>query len=148
MPRFYKGYFSSKLEKNRAQIHQGAFDKEVMRMSIRPNRVGEQMKKELSEIIGRKIKDPRIGFVTVTDVQVTGDLQQAKVYISVLGDEEQKETTLKGLATAKGFIRSEIGKRIRLRKTPEILFEFDESITYGNRIDTIIHDINRQSNQE
>jgi len=117
-------------------------------MSIRPNRVGEQMKKELSEIIGRKIKDPRIGFVTVTDVQVTGDLQQAKVYISVLGDEEQKETTLKGLATAKGFIRSEIGKRIRLRKTPEILFEFDESITYGNRIDTIIHDINRQSNQE
>ena len=127
---------------------QGAFDKEVMRMSIRPKRVGEQMKKELSEIIGRKIKDPRIGFVTVTDVQVTGDLQQAKVYISVLGDEEQKESTLKGLATAKGFIRSEIGKRIRLRKTPEIQFEFDESITYGNRIDTIIHDINRQSNQE
>jgi ribosome-binding factor A len=145
---FSKGIFRACSKKNRAQIRQGAFDKEVMIMSIRPNRVGEQMKKELSEIIGRKIKDPRIGFVTVTDVQVTGDLQQAKVYISVLGDEEQKETTLKGLATAKGFIRSEIGKRIRLRKTPEILFEFDESITYGNRIDTIIHDINRQSNQE
>ena len=61
------------------------------------------MKKELSDIIGRKIKDPRIGFVTVTDVQVTGDLQQAKVYISVLGDEEQKENTLKGLAKAKGL---------------------------------------------
>jgi ribosome-binding factor A len=117
-------------------------------MSIRSTRVGEQMKKELSEIIGRKIKDPRIGFVTVTDVQVTGDLQQAKVYISVLGDEEQKQNTLKGLAKAKGFIRSEIGQRIRLRKTPEILFEFDESITYGNRIETILHDINNQSNQE
>lgn len=117
-------------------------------MSVRPNRVGEQMKKELSDIIGRKIKDPRIGFVTVTDVQVTGDLQQAKVFISVLGDEEQRENTLKGLAKAKGFIRSEIGQRIRLRKTPEIQFEFDESIDYGNRIETIIHEINKQSNQE
>jgi ribosome-binding factor A len=99
-------------------------------MKLRPTRIGEQMKKEMSDIISRKIKDPRIGFVTVTDVQVTGDLQQAKVYISVLGDEEQKQNTLKGLAKAKGFIRSEIGQRIRLRKTPEILFEFDESIDY------------------
>lgn len=113
-------------------------------MSLRANRVGEQMKKELTEIIGRKIKDPRIGFVTVTDVAVTGDLQQATVYISVLGDEEQKENTLKGLAKAKGFIRSEIGQRIRLRKTPEIVFEFDESIAYGNRIDTLIHQIHSE----
>lgn len=110
-------------------------------MSHRPNRVGEQMKKELTDIIGRKIKDPRIGFVTVTDVQVTGDLQQAKVYISVLGDDEQKENTLKGLAKAKGFIKSEIGHRIRLRKTPEIIFEFDESIDYGNRIETLLHEL-------
>src|SRR5690606_38981914 len=110
-------------------------------MSLRPNRVGEQMKKELSDIIGRKIKDPRVGFVTVTDVQVTGDLQQATVFISVLGDEEQRKNTLRGLAKAKGFIRSEIGKRIRLRKTPEILFEFDESIDYGNRIESLLHQI-------
>jgi ribosome-binding factor A len=113
-------------------------------MSLRANRVGEQMKKELSDIIGRKIKDPRIGFVTVTDVQVTGDLQQAKVYISVLGDDEQKENTLKGLAKAKGFIRTEIGHRIRLRKTPEILFEFDESINYGNRIESLIHQLHNE----
>lgn len=120
-------------------------------MSLRPNRVGEQMKKELGEIISRKIKDPRIGFVTVTDVNVTGDLQQATVYISVLGDQEQRENTLKGLAKAKGFIRSEIGQRIRLRKTPEITFEFDESIDYGNRIDTLLHQIakeNPSSNDE
>ena len=110
-------------------------------MSVRANRVGEQMKKELGEIIGRKIKDPRIGFVTVTDVEVTGDLQQATIYISVLGDEEQKENTLKGLSKAKGFIRSEIGQRIRLRKTPEIIFEFDESIGYGNRIETLLKQI-------
>lgn len=106
------------------------------------------MKKELGEIISRKIKDPRIGFVTVTDVRVSGDLQIAKVYISVLGDAEKRENTLKGLAKAKGFIRSEIGQRIRLRKTPEILFEFDESVDYGNRIETLIHEINQENKQE
>src|SRR5690554_6739770 len=111
-------------------------------MSLRPNRVGEQMKKELSDIIGRKIKDPRIGFVTVTDVEVTGDLQQAKVFISVLGDEEEKEDSLVGLAKANGFIRSEIGQRIRLRKTPEITFEFDEAQAYGNHIDALLRELN------
>ena len=113
-------------------------------MSLRSSRVGEQMKKELSDIIGRKIKDPRIGFVTVTDVQVTGDLQQAKVYISVLGDEKQKEETLKGLTKAKGFIRSEIGSRIRLRKTPDLIFEFDESIDYGNKIENLLSQLKEE----
>ncbi|WP_096199403.1 30S ribosome-binding factor RbfA [Bacillus sp. FJAT-45350] len=113
--------------------------------NVRANRVGEQMKKELSDIIMREIKDPRVKFVTVTGVDVTGDLQQAKVYITVLGNDEEKEETLKGLSKATGFIRSEIGKRIRLRKTPEIFFEFDQSIEYGNRIDTLIADLNRQS---
>ncbi|ANB58664.1 ribosome-binding factor A [Anoxybacillus sp. B7M1] len=117
-------------------------------MSLRATRIGEQMKKELSDIIGRKLKDPRIGFVTVTDVRVTGDLQQAKVYISVLGDEEQRQNTLKGLAKAKGFIRSEIGQRIRLRKTPEIYFEIDESIDYGNRIESLIREISQENNDE
>jgi ribosome-binding factor A len=115
---------------------------------LRAARVGEQMKKELSDIIGRKLKDPRIGFVTVTDVRVTGDLQQATVYISVLGDEEQRQNTLKGLAKAKGFIRSEIGQRIRLRKTPEIYFEIDESIEYGNRIETLIKQISDEEQQK
>ncbi|MBT2682989.1 30S ribosome-binding factor RbfA [Bacillus sp. ISL-37] len=112
-------------------------------MGHRVNRVGEQMKKEIGDIISRKIKDPRVGFVTVTDVEVTGDLQQAKVYISVLGDEQQREDTLKGLAKAKGFIRTEIGQRIRLRKTPELIFEFDETMAYGNRINTLIHELHR-----
>ncbi|SEM48336.1 ribosome-binding factor A [Mesobacillus persicus] len=114
-------------------------------MGHRVNRVGEQMKKELGDIIGRKIKDPRIGFVTVTDVEVTGDLQQATVYISVLGDEAQKENTLKALAKAKGFIRTEIGQRIRLRKTPEISFEFDPSLDYGNRINTLLHQVHNHN---
>ncbi len=117
-------------------------------MSLRANRVGEQMKKELTDIIGRKLKDPRIGFVTVTDVRVTGDLQQATVYVSVLGNEEQKENTLIGLAKAKGFIRSEIGKRIRLRITPEITFEWDSSVDYGNRIENLIHQIHNEQNEK
>jgi ribosome-binding factor A len=122
--------------------------KGVKSMTLRSNRVGEQMKKELSDIIGRKIKDPRVGFVTVTDVQVTGDLQQAKVFISVLGDDEKRQDTLIGLAKAKGFIRSEIGRRIRLRKTPELFFEFDESMEYGNRINTLIHELNRNDSDD
>lgn len=111
---------------------------------MRANRVGEQMKKELSDIISRKLKDPRVGFVTVTDVEVTGDLQQAKVFITVLGDDKQKEETLEGLQKANGFIRSEIGQRIRLRKTPEITFEYDESIEYGNRIESIIKKLHEE----
>ena len=117
-------------------------------MSLRSTRVGEQMKKELSDILGRKLKDPRVGFVTVTDVEVSGDLQQAKVYISVLGDAQKREDTLKGLEKAKGFIRSELGQRIRLRKTPELFFGFDESIDYGNRIESLLHQIHKEEKNE
>lgn len=109
--------------------------------NTRANRVAEQIKKELGEILTQKLKDPRIGFVTITDVEVTGDLQQTKVFISVLGDETEKAETLEGLEKAKGFIRSEIGQRIRLRKTPEITFEFDEAHAYGNHIDSILRDL-------
>jgi len=116
-------------------------------MSMRATRVGEQMKKELGDILGRKLKDPRIGFLTVTDVEVSGDLQIAKVYISVLGDEKKREETLKGLAKAKGYIRSEIGNRIRLRKTPELHFEFDESVDYGNRIESLIAELNTKDHE-
>jgi len=110
---------------------------------LRANRVAEQMKKELGDILITKIKDPRVGFVTITDVEVTGDLQQATVYISVLGDEKEKQDSLLGLSKAKGFIRSEIGRRIRLRKTPELIFEFDEALERGNRIETILRDLNK-----
>jgi len=109
---------------------------------LRAHRVAEQMKKELGDILTKKIKDPRVGFVTVTDVEVTGDLQQAKIFISVLGDEKEKQATLLGLSKAKGYIRSEIGQRIRLRKTPELIFDFDESLERGNRIETILRDLN------
>lgn len=112
--------------------------------NIRANRVAEQIKKELGDILNNKIKDPRVGFVTVTDVEVTGDLQQSKIFISVLGDEKKKEDTLLGLAKASGFIRSEIGSRIRLRKTPEISFEFDNAYEYGSHIESLLRDLNNK----
>ncbi len=111
-------------------------------------RVGEQMKKELSDLLIRDIKDPRVRFVTVTGVDVTGDLQQATAFITVLGDDEEKKATLAGLEKARGFIRSEIGKRIRLRKTPELSFEFDESIQYGNRIENLLREVKKEDSNE
>lgn len=112
--------------------------------NTRSNRVAEQMKKEVGEIINQKLKDPRIGFVTVTDIDLTNDLQHATIYISVLGDETEKEASLIGLSKASGFIRSEIGKRIRLRKVPEIVFKFDEAHEHGNRIESILRNLNEE----
>lgn len=110
---------------------------------IRTGRVAEQIKKELSQLIQTELKDPRIGFITVTGVDLTNDLSQAKVYLSVLGDEEQKEGSLKGLEKAKGYLRSELGKRIQLRYTPELIFKFDESIAYGSRIEKLLGDLDK-----
>lgn len=109
--------------------------------NIRANRVAEQIKIELGEILSQKLKDPRIGFTTITDVEVTGDLQEATVYYTVLGDEDQKEDTAEGLEKASGFIRSEIGQRIRLRKTPEISFKYDEAFEYGSHIESLLREI-------
>jgi len=110
---------------------------------VRVGRVGEQIKKELSQILQAELKDPRVGFITVTGVDVTNDLSQAKVYLSVMGTEQQKEDSLKAIEKATGFIRSELGKRIRLRITPELLFQFDTSIEYGSRIDALLNQINK-----
>lgn len=114
---------------------------------IRTGRVGEQIKKELSQLIQTEMKDPRIGFITVTGVEVTNDLSQAKVYLSVLGDDEQKAASLKGLEKANGFLRSELGKRIRLRHVPELIFKFDESIEYGSRIEKLLGEIGEQNDR-
>ncbi|WP_442600904.1 30S ribosome-binding factor RbfA [Paenibacillus sp. KN14-4R] len=115
---------------------------------VRVGRVGEQIKKELSQIIQTNIKDPRVGFITVTGVDVTNDLSQAKVYISVLGSEETKNAALQVLNKAKGFIRSELGKRIRLRIVPDLVFKIDTSIDYSSRIESLLHQINEENSPE
>jgi ribosome-binding factor A len=115
---------------------------------IRNHRVAEQIKKELGSIIQREMKDPRIGFITVTGVEVTNDLSQAKIYISVMGSLEQKENSLHALEKAQGFLRSEIGKRILLRHVPELIFKIDESIEYGNRIESLITQLKQERKDE
>ncbi|NPV71275.1 MAG: 30S ribosome-binding factor RbfA [Firmicutes bacterium] len=107
-------------------------------MSLRGGRVAEAMKEEISDIIHNHLKDPRIGFASITGVEVSGDLRHARVFVSVLGDDRQKQDTLRGLESAVGFVRSEIGKRIRMRHTPEIVFKLDESIERGIRVSRLI----------
>jgi len=114
---------------------------------VRTGRVGEQLKKELSYIFLSELKDPAIGFLTVTGVDMTSDLSQAKVYISVLGNEEQQNATLKALARSKGFIRTELGKRIRLRHVPDLLFLIDHSIAYGSRIEKLFDSIHGEEDK-
>lgn len=113
-------------------------------MSHRPGRLAEALKKEISDILINEIKDPRIGFVTITLVEVTPDLRYARVYASVLGNEEQRKLTAEALTKATGYIRSEIGKRIRLKFTPEITFKLDSSIERGTRIIKLIEEVNNE----
>jgi ribosome-binding factor A len=108
---------------------------------LRAQRLRELIKKEVSDLIQRGIKDPRIGFVTVTDVEVSADLRNVKIFVSVYGDEQEKMRTLEGLNSAKGFIRSELGQRISLRFTPEIYFKFDESIERSARIMELLKEL-------
>lgn len=91
----------------------------------RSARVGDQMLHEVADILQRKIKDPRIGFVTVTGVEISDDLRNAKVFVSVLGGD--KADTLRGLESASNFIRSELGRRMRLKFVPELMFRLDET---------------------
>lgn len=108
--------------------------------SVRRERMGELIKEELGDIL-RNLKDPRIGFASVTKVEVSGDMRVAKVFISVLGDDAAKRATLKGLESAAGFIRSEISRRIAVRYTPEIRFSLDKSIEHGVRVAALLNQI-------
>ncbi|MDQ0416885.1 ribosome-binding factor A [Croceifilum oryzae] len=108
---------------------------------IRVSRVGEQIKKELSLIVQQELKDPRIGFVTITDVEMSGDLSIAKIYISVFGSAEQKQDSLHGLEKAKGFLRSEVGRRVHMRHTPELVFVMDESLEHHAHISKLLNDV-------
>lgn len=100
----------------------------------RVSRLAETLKAEISQMIREELKDPRIGFVTVTAVEVAEDLGHAKVFVSVLGNEVQRKESLDGLNSAAGFVRREIGHRVRLRVTPEIVFKYDPSIEHGAQI--------------
>ena len=113
-------------------------------MSHRLSRLAETIKKEISAIIQQELKDPRVGFASITAVDVSGDLRYAKVYISVLGDATQKKDTLTTLKRAQGFIRTELSRRVKLRYTPELQFELDDSINHATKVMKLLREVNKE----
>ena len=115
---------------------------------LRIEKLQELIKQEMSKMLLTDLKDPRIGFVTVTDVEMTGDLREAKIYVSVMGGAEQVKSSLEGLNSALGFVRREIGQRIRLRFTPEISFALDTSLDYGDHIQKLLLQVEGDKNAD
>ena len=116
--------------------------------NTRFERINEELKKEISNIINYELNNPNVtGLISVTKAKITPDLKYAKVYVSILNSKNIKET-LAGLKTSSGYRRTEIAKRINLRITPELIFELDDSIEYGAKIDSILKDIMKDINPE
>jgi ribosome-binding factor A len=110
----------------------------------RADRVADLIKTEVSDLLLKQVRDPRIGLVTVTGVKVTDDLRTARVFFVELGKDQCSEEVQAGLGKAAGFLRRELGRRIRLRSVPELLFSYDPSFAYGNRIERLISEIHRE----
>lgn len=114
-----------------------------MKETNRMNRINEELKREISNIINFELNNSNVtGMISVTKVKVTPDLRYARVYVSMINS-KNKKNTLAGLKQASGYIRSALAKKVNLRNTPELVFEFDETIEYGAKIDSIINEITR-----
>lgn len=113
-------------------------------VKYRDRKVAQEVQREVNDILQKRVRDPRVQDVTITDVRVTGDLQQATIYYSLLSDKASElKKAQAGLDKATGLIRKELGQRLRIYKTPEIIFERDESVAYGSRIDELIRNLNK-----
>jgi ribosome-binding factor A len=110
----------------------------------RQSRVGDQIRVELAELLARQVQDPGIGFLTITHVKVTPDLQQARVYYTTIGDEKARKETARALRRAMPFLRRQVGQRLQLRRVPELQFFFDESVERQDRIEKILLDLERE----
>lgn len=117
-----------------------------MATSRRVARVSELIKREVSQMLSTGIKDERVGagMVSVTNVNVSGDLQHAKIYVSIYGSDEARTETMQGLKSATGYVRRELGHRVRLRRTPEVLFIEDRGIEEGSRVISLIDQLSRE----
>jgi ribosome-binding factor A len=115
-----------------------------MSQGSRPDRVADQLRAELATLLTREVHDPGIGFVTLTRVQVTPDLQQARVFYTTLGDDKARANSGKALGRAASFLRRQIGSRLRLRRVPELIFTYDESIAGQDRIEQLLHEIHAE----
>jgi ribosome-binding factor A len=109
-------------------------------MTDRMRRVNEAIRESLAEAIG-ELKDPRIGFVTVTGVDTSTDLRQARVYVSVLGNERKREKTLEGLESAHGVLQARLASELRMKRTPQLAFEYDPTIEQGMRMSQLIDEL-------
>ncbi len=109
----------------------------------RSQRVGHLIREEVSDIVLNRLKDPRLGFLTVTDVEVTEDLRHARIYISTLKDEDRDET-IEILSSATSFIRSELGRRLRMKFVPSLEFRFDETTRYGDKMERLLKKIREE----
>ncbi len=109
-------------------------------MTRRTERLGEEIREEVARLIATGLKDPRVGFVTVTRVDLTEDLHHARVHVGVLGDAAGRENTLRGLRAAAGWLRRELGRRIRARYTPELVFEYDTGLEATERVARLLAD--------
>jgi len=119
-----------------------------MAQGHRPDRVGDQIRQELSQLLSRgDVHDPGIGFITLTRVQVTADLQLARVYYTTMGDEKARKDTARALQRATPFFRRHVGGRLQLRRVPELEFRFDESVAHQDRIEQIIRDLHEEEAQ-
>jgi ribosome-binding factor A len=107
--------------------------------SFRIQKVADVLHKEISALLRTEISDPGVGFVTITGVEVSKDIRNAKVFVSVMGDAAQKQASMKALERARTFIQNLLGERVRLRFVPILRFHLDESIEYGSRIDAILN---------
>ncbi len=110
-------------------------------MFKRSDKVSEAVHVLVTELLVKGLKDPRIGFVTITGVKVTDDMHLATVFFTVMGDDDAKKGTEAGLNSARGFIRKEMGKKFRMRFVPEVVFKYDHSLDKGNRIDELLREI-------
>jgi ribosome-binding factor A len=108
--------------------------------TARMRRVNESIKEILGDAITTELKDPRIGFVTVIEVDTSPDLRAARVYVSVLGTEEERENSLAGLRSSHGFLQGKIASAMRMKRTPTLTFEYDESAERGDRISRLLRD--------
>ena len=107
----------------------------------RPIRVAELIQAEIAELLLRHLKDPRLTMATISRVEVSPDLQHARVYVSRIGSEAEKQATIEGFQHATGFIRGQLGKRLKLRHVPQLEFQLDTAIAYGVRISRLLHDL-------
>jgi ribosome-binding factor A len=115
-----------------------------MAQGQRPARVGEEIRHELAQMLARDVHDPGIGFVTLTRVTVSPDLQLARIYYTLMGDEKVRKDTKRALERATPFLRRGVGARLRLRRVPELMFHFDESIEKHDRIEKILIDLKEE----